>query len=212
MRCGRRSCGCWTRAGTRRPTCPPHYAATSSAMTWPQSAPGPASSTGDSEMTADNSVDALRARLSGLSGADRIRPLLELGRLLADRYWRAGPGSTASRPHLDAAVAAIQEAYDSLDPTDQRRGPVAGNLGWLLAARSTAHGGADSDREAGIRLLNEALSFPDLPPSMRRIGRLCLGQLYLQRCTAAIQGPALATAMQSGVAPDGGIDADRAVA
>ena len=157
----------------------------------------------------DDIVDPLKRELSGLSGPARTYPLLRLGQALADRYWRAGPGSAAALPYLNGAIEALDEAYRYLDPADLLRGRVAAQLGWHLGARYTAHGGSGHDRDTGILLLEDALAFPDLPPTLRII-RLVLGQLYLGRATQGLQGPQVATALRSGSAPAGAGDADRA--
>jgi hypothetical protein len=158
-------------------------------------------------------VETLRARLLGLSGPARTRTLLELGQQLGSRYWRTGPGQPAALPDLDATIAALDEAYGYLDPGDGLRGQVASNLGWMLATRHLAHGGADRDRETGLHLLEEALAFPQLQPVLQATVRVVLGQLYLSRVTAALKSSGFAmTALQSGQPPAEAADADRAAA
>jgi len=160
----------------------------------------------------DDAVAAKRAELDRLTGAARTRALLELGRLLSDRYWRAGPGRPAAAPYLDAAVKALDEAYGYLDPGDNLRGQVAAQLGWLLGARHLAHGSADRDQKTAMHLLEEALAFPQLPPILRSVARIVLGQLYLSVVTKTLQSADLAmTALRSGTAPPEAAYADRAV-
>jgi hypothetical protein len=108
---------------------------------------------------------------------------MQLGQALSDRYWRIGPGSVAALPDLSAAIDVMKEAYSYIDPADAMRGQLAGLLGWLLAARHSAHGSGPGDREDGIDLLGTALTFPNLPPMLGAIGRVTLGQLYLSRVT-----------------------------
>ncbi|WP_433348821.1 CHAT domain-containing protein [Micromonospora sp. CA-111912] len=134
---------------------------------------------------AEDTEKELRARLARLTGAARTRPLLELFQILADRYWRAGPGRPAALPALDEAVDCLTEAYGHLRPGDPMRAQVASQLGWFLGARQMAHGGPESDRQRAAGLLEEALAATNLPPMFTCIARMTLGQLYL---TAAIRG------------------------
>ena len=71
-------------------------------------------------------------------------------------------------------------------------------LGFQLAARYGAHGGAERDQETGIRVLEEALTFPGLPASQRGMSRLALGQLYFAQVLAYLQSGALSTHARSG--------------
>ncbi|MFI5911027.1 hypothetical protein [Dactylosporangium sp. NPDC051541] len=159
-----------------------------------------------------DAMDALRDDLRGLEGAARTRPLMELGRLLADDYWRKGPGSPAALPSLHEAVDVLDEAYQYLDPADVLRGNVAGMLGGLYAVRHVAHAGAVQDRERGIFLLEETLSFPTLPAVLHNFSRVYLGQLYMRRAMDSMQGEAVMQAMLTGRPPATAADADRAVA
>jgi hypothetical protein len=157
----------------------------------------------------DDAAAALKLELSRLTGAARTHPLLQLGRLLADRYWRAGPGTPVALPHLDGAIQAMEEAYGYFAAADGVRGTVAAHAGWLIGARYVAHGGSEIDRERGICLLEEALACPDLPPALRFV-QLVLGTLYLSRASQGLQSPAMSVALRSGSAPKSNADADRA--
>ncbi|MGN9912128.1 hypothetical protein ACTMTJ_31770 [Phytohabitans sp. LJ34] len=143
-------------------------------------------------------IDGLRARLAGMRGPARTHTLHDLARLLADRYWRTGPGKSEALPDLQEATEALTEAYGYFEPGDELRGMVAAQLGWLLAARHTAHGGLESDRETGIERLLEGLAYPRLPPAMVPIARLMLGQLYMSRVTGGFIQGAMTLAVRPG--------------
>jgi hypothetical protein len=160
----------------------------------------------------NEAVDSIRAELTGMSGAARTRPLLRLGQAFTDRYWRTGPGLAAALPDLNEAIKAFEEACGYFDRRDTFRGIAAAQLGWLLGARHLAHGGSEHDRENGILLLEEALTFSSLPPTLRTMARLVLGQLYLSRLARGMQSTDLImAAMRSGSAPPAAAEADRAV-
>lgn len=158
------------------------------------------------------SAEALREELEHLRGAERTIPLLKLGQIRFDQYWRAGPGSPAALPALNAAIEAFDEAYGYIDPADTMRGTAAATLGWLFGARSVAHAGPPRDRDTGIHVLEEALSFPSLTGPHRAGADVMLGQLYLGRVTTAMNPTDMAAAMRGGAAPANAQDADRAVA
>lgn len=157
-------------------------------------------------------LDALRAQLAERRGPARTRPLIELAQALAERYWRLGPGRPAGLPYLNEAVSAAAEAYGYFAADDVWRGRVAAELGWLHAVRFLAHAGPVSDRDAAVPLLEESLTFPALPPVLRDMSRLALGQLYLSRVTSVFQSPDLpAMLIGGGLPPQAGADAERAV-
>jgi hypothetical protein len=108
-------------------------------------------------MPYEDTVERVRRELAGLSGPLRCRPLLELGRALADRYWRTGPGKPAGLPDLSAAIDAMDEAYGYLELGDPARGHVASGLGWLLAVRHMTHDGPV--RPPGHRVLRGGAAF-----------------------------------------------------
>lgn len=141
----------------------------------------------------DDRLDALRAAVAWSTGPDRTRPLVELGQALADRYWRAEPGSPAGEPYLDEAIQVMSEAYQQLEPGGLLRGQVAGLLGRLVGIRYVAHGGPEHDREQGIDMLEEALTFPQQPQTLQSMARLTLGQLLLTQVTRTLQSGDLAT-------------------
>lgn len=160
----------------------------------------------------DDGLDALREKVARHTGAARARPLVELGTALSERYWRAGPGTLAALPQLDEAIQVLDEAYDHLEPGEFMRGQVASQLGWLIGTRQTLHGGPDHDRDTGIRLLDEALSFSQLPQMLQSMSRLILGQLLLTRALHQLQsGDLLMRVMQPGLPGPDAADSDRAV-
>jgi hypothetical protein len=134
-----------------------------------------------------DTVDRLRADLSRLDGPARLPTLVTLGQALMKRYVTIGPGTPAARPALDAAVDALAEAYGYPSADDPVRSQVAGLRGLATAARYGAHGGVDSDRDTGIKLLEEGLSRPGPNPAVRVVWQLTLGQLYLFRAIEHLQ-------------------------
>jgi hypothetical protein len=160
----------------------------------------------------DDRLETLRAQVAKLTGPARTRPLLELGQALADRYWRAGPGTPGALPYLNEAITVQDEAYGYFDPADRWRAQVASQRGGLYGARHLAHGSPESDRETGVAQLEEALAFPGLPPAVQVMSRMTLGQLYLVRVTRILQSPDIvAMVTGSGVPPGAAADADRAI-
>ncbi|BEL04067.1 hypothetical protein Q0Z83_022580 [Actinoplanes sichuanensis] len=129
-------------------------------------------------------ADPLRRRLAGLAGPARTQTLCELGQLLADRYWRTGPGNPKGLPDLEESIGHLDEAYGYFQPGDGLRGAVAAQLGSLLTARFSGHGGAERDRESAIALLSEGLDSPRLSPPMIAGAHGMIGQLLLSRCGA----------------------------
>ena len=126
-------------------------------------------------------VAALRSELSSLQGPARMPLLLRLGQALMADYVRSVPGTPAAVSYLDAMVDAFEEAYAYLDAGDPVRGQVAAMRGYSLATRYSVHGGSERDRETGIHVLTEALSFAGIAPAVRAMARYMLGQLYLRR-------------------------------
>ena len=157
-------------------------------------------------------LDALRARLAGLTGPARTRPLIDLSRRLADRYWRTGPGTPAALPYLNETISTLHEAYGYFEPGDVNRAQIAVLQGWMTGTRYTAHGGPEQDLERGIDRLSEAMSFPQLPGQLKLIARVVLGQLLLSRVTRLLQGRDLVRlATTTGVPPEPSADLERAV-
>ncbi|MEU7753084.1 hypothetical protein [Micromonospora sp. NPDC049171] len=130
-------------------------------------------------MVNDDKEKRLRDQLARLTGPARVRPLMELSQILADRYWRIGPGQASGRPALDDAIACLVEAHGMFDPGDPLRAQIAAQSGWLLSARHVAHGSPNEDREQAIKLLEEAVAAVGLPPVFPVIARFALGQLYV---------------------------------
>ncbi|MFI5707060.1 CHAT domain-containing protein [Kribbella sp. NPDC051620] len=147
----------------------------------------------------DVTIAKLRADLAHLKGPARLPKLLLLGQELSRRYMRTGPGTPAALADLSDAIAAINEAHGLAGRSDPARGHLAGLLGWLLSARYGTHGGSTEDRETGIVVLREALSFPGFPPMEVMTARLSLGQLHLNRAMEAIN-PAAARGGFAGAA------------
>ncbi|MGC5052864.1 hypothetical protein ACLQ2S_15585 [Micromonospora sp. DT48] len=154
----------------------------------------------------------LRAQLTRSTGPARLRPLTELSQILADRYWRIGPGQATALPALTEAIDCLTEAYDLFEAVDPLRAQVAAHLGWLLNTRHTVHGGPDTDRQTAIARLEEAVAAVGLPPVLTTIARFSLGQLYLHRLVRGLDGHGVGRLL-SGAAPDpdGVAEAERAV-
>ncbi|WFE95380.1 CHAT domain-containing protein [Micromonospora sp. WMMD987] len=162
----------------------------------------------------DDEVAKLRAeiaelhdRLRRLDGRARLPTLVQVGQKLQLVYWRIGPGQPAALGDLSAAIEVWDEAYRLLDPDDPARGEVALRLGQLLAARHSTHGGATKDRETGIFVLDEALTFPDLSPTAVGMARLSLAMLHLQRTTEALSPASARAGFLTGLSPGAQDDA-----
>jgi hypothetical protein len=166
----------------------------------------------EGSMPPTDAVSRLRARLATLSGPAQTGTLGQLAQALQERYWRTGPGSPAGLPDLSAAIDALNEAYGYLDRGNALRGQVAAMRGWLLGIRHVAHGGSERDRETGIHLLEESLTFPNLSPAFGATVRLVLGQLYFARVAQSMQSAGFALASgRDRLAPASKADMDRAV-
>ena len=161
-------------------------------------------------MSSSDTIAELRAELDTQEGAARLANLVRLGQELGQRYWEIGPGSPAALSELNGAVAALTEAHGYMAADDGLRGQVAALLGLQLATRHTAHTMDEGDREAGIRILGEALTFTNLPPILWTMDQIALGQLYLGKVTAVLQPGTVMTAMTAGVPRAALSDADRA--
>jgi len=163
----------------------------------------------------DEEIRALNAELAGLTGKARTMPLLRLGKAHAERHWRIGPGAPGGLPHLQASIEAFDEAHGYLPEGDPFRGQAALMSGVLRGNRLVAYSGAGpaEDRETGIRLIEEALGYPNIHPVLGCMGRIVLGQLYLDRVLRSLQSPdLLSTALRgSGMPASARADADRAV-
>ena len=122
----------------------------------------------------DDDVESLKARLAALDGPSRVRPLLELGQELANRYVRVGPGSAAALPELNAAIEALNKAYQYFDPGDPLRGQVACQLGWLMGMRHIGHGGASRTGRSAFSCWKRRSGFRSCPV-MQAVARIVLG-------------------------------------
>ncbi|MFF3868956.1 hypothetical protein [Micromonospora sp. NPDC001898] len=160
---------------------------------------------------AEETEKELRARLARLTGAARTRPLIELFQILADRYWRAGPGRPAALPALDGAIDCLTEAYGYLRPGDPMRAQVASQLGWFIGTRQMAHGGPESDRQRAAGLLEEALAATNLPPMFTCIARMTLGQLHLTSVVRGLQSLDMPTLLAGGGHRPARTEAERAI-
>jgi hypothetical protein len=159
----------------------------------------------------EDTVTTLRSELAGLSGPARVAPLTRLAQALAERYWRAGPGRPEALPVLNDTIAALTECHGLLREGDSVRAQVAAQLGTLLGARYSTHTEEARDREAGLRVLIEAVESPHLGRALREMSRLQLGQLCLGRVTEVFQAPGGAVQILSGkVSPDVRAEVDRA--
>lgn len=159
----------------------------------------------------DENIEDLRDELSRLHGPARVPKLVRLGQELTRRYWRTGPGRPATLGDLSAAVEAWDEVYGLLDPGDPARAEVAVHLGWLLSVRHGAHGSGPEDRDTGIAVLGEALTFSNIPPMHATMVRLSLGQLFLTRATEALSPAAARGGFLGGLAGGASTDADAAI-
>jgi hypothetical protein len=163
-------------------------------------------------MTGDG-LDELRRNLARHREGDaaRARPLIQLGQALADKYWRVGPGLPAARRYLDEGIDVFKEAYGYLEENTFLRGQVAGQLGWLLGTRHGVDFSAEADREQAIRLLEEALAFPQLPRMAQMVSRLTLGQMLLSRSLHNLRSSEfLLRLVSSGLSGEEMTNADRA--
>lgn len=156
----------------------------------------PLGTLGDLSLADD--IEELRRELERITGPARTGDLLDLARMLIDRYWRTGPGQARALPDLSAAIEALTEAYGYFAPDDRARAQVAVQLGSLLAARYVTHGGQDSDRETGIERLTEGLGSTGLPAAQVLFGRFMLGQLHLSRAAGKVRTGGLLPAMMPG--------------
>jgi hypothetical protein len=159
----------------------------------------------------DANVAALRDELIRLTGPARLPTLIRLGQHLVNNYWRAGPGRPDALADLSAAIETLDEAYNLLDYAEPARGQIAGQLGYLLAARHGAHGSGPRDRDTGLHVLNEALSYPHLPPMQVAMTRISLGQLHMSRVMEAMNPTAARGGFLGGLSPSLKGDADEAV-
>ncbi|GIF06845.1 CHAT domain-containing protein [Actinoplanes siamensis] len=163
------------------------------------------------DVRGDENITRLRDRLARRRGAARVPILVTLGQELTGRYWRAGPGQPAALGDLSTAIEVWDEAYRLLDAGDPARAQVAGQLGWLLSIRHSAHGGGPRDRDTGILVLGEALTGAGLPPAQVAVTRLSLGQLHLGRATESLNPAAARAGFLTGSAEDAADDAEVAV-
>ncbi|WP_117672034.1 hypothetical protein [Micromonospora sp. MW-13] len=163
------------------------------------------------ETVAEDTEKELRARLTRLTGTARTRPLLELFQILADRYWRAGPGQPVGLPALDEAIDCLAEAYGHLRPGDPMRAQVASHLGWFLGTRQAMHGGPESDRQRAIGLLEEGVAATNLPPVFTCVARLNLGQLYLAAVVRGLQSLETSTLLAGADHRPARAEAERAI-
>ncbi|MEV6413232.1 hypothetical protein [Kribbella sp. NPDC051718] len=113
-----------------------------------------------------------------------IEELVRRAQTLGFSYWNAGPSGPGALSDLCGAIEAFTEAHQLLEAGHPARGQIAAQLGWLMMDRHTVHGTSAADREAGIGILDEAISSPGLPPTQTMLARLALGQLLLSRAMA----------------------------
>jgi hypothetical protein len=157
-------------------------------------------------------ITRLRAELAGLEGPARLTSLAQLAQEHAQRYWRAGPGRPEGLPDLDGAITAWEECLDYLRPGDSLRGRFAAQLGPMLGARYSLHTEDERDREAGLRVLAEALDSPHLARVHREMCQVQLGQLSISQVTKLFRTPGAAMQLVTGsVSVDVKADVDHAV-
>ncbi len=152
-------------------------------------------------MTVDDSIERLTKKLAGMKGSGRRATLLELSNMYLERHWRAGPTSPQARGWLDSAIRVLDEAYGYADPGDALRGEIAGMAGWLYGTRFMVYPGPDHDRKTAVFLLEEALTFPTLPPFISTMGSLTLGQMYVMRVMKDLQSNMFVSAVMHGTPP-----------
>jgi hypothetical protein len=161
-------------------------------------------------------IDDLRTELARFGDSPaRLGTLVRLGQALMAEYNQIGPGRPEAKPYLDESIDAFEKAYAIMQPSDPVRGPVGAMLGGMFAARHAVHGGVMRDRDEGVKVLDEALTFPDLNPIQRAMAQVSLGQLCLAGAMAYMQSSGMSIATRSvGVpAPDGAVrDVGRAIA
>lgn len=104
------------------------------------------------------------------AGAARTASLIELARLLLERFHRYGSGSDGDGPtDLDEAYGRLAEAYPRLPAGSVRRAQVAGQLGNICAFRSAFTGISATDTDVAIGYHDEAIEHPDLPAASRQL-------------------------------------------
>ncbi|WP_433264784.1 hypothetical protein ACQPZF_36070 [Actinosynnema sp. CS-041913] len=161
-------------------------------------------------MSPTDTIAQLQAELEELSGPVRVPPLTRLGQALAQRSLQIGPDSAEGLSDIDAAIEVVTEAHGYTTPDGNDRGRLAALLGLLLSVRHAVRPVVE-DREAGIRLLEEAVAAPDLAAPPKLVSRFLLGQFYFSRALAGIQELGSSTKlMTGGLSSDTVADVDRA--
>jgi hypothetical protein len=129
------------------------------------------------EQMTDGRIAELRAALDRsadptveLVGETRTASLIELARLLLDRFHRhrSGPDGSGATD-LDEAYGRLCEAHARLPAGTMRRAQVAGQLGNICAFRSAFTGISAADTDVAIGYHDEAIAHPDLPAATREL-------------------------------------------
>lgn len=162
-------------------------------------------------MVEDEEIARLEEQLATLSGQARMVPLLRLGQACRASWWRAGPGSAGSLGYLNKSIDAFTEACGYFDPNDPERFRTAVMLGSLHGARYGTHHNASDDGDIAIRLIQDSIGSPSIPPLQRAVAKMTLSQVYVGRTMRRLQSMEdFFTMARSGAPPGVGADMDRA--
>lgn len=154
----------------------------------------------------DETITRLRADLAGKTGSERAMALMRLAQEHMNLFWRIGPGTPASRPHLDEGLTVIEEAYELFGPQDTMRGQVGLLYGVMFGWKNALGSGTERDRERAIELVEQSFTVGGVPPFQQATGRVMLGQLYMERATRPLQTQEMMMQAMTGGLPKASID------
>lgn len=159
----------------------------------------------------EETITHLRTQLAGQVGQERAMTLIRIAQEHMNLVSRIGPGDPAGKAHLDEGLRAVEEAYGYFGPQDAMRGPAAALFGVLLAMKNSLGAGTEHDRAHAIDLIEESITFPNVPPFQQAVAQLMLGHLYLERAMKPLQAPdAILGAMTGGLPGASTVELDRA--